>query len=269
MLIRQSTVKTWAECPLRFKFQQEGAVREQNASASFGTAIHDAVLRMEVAGDLQVGLDRFKLTWTDLDVLGIAYDFLQPRTSHNGYFDLGQQVIRDWWALIQWESDKVIAREHQFTVPIAGNLLTGTADKVALRMLKGGEWVVLISDYKTNAKQPTRDYLQHDVQFHAYCYASTQPEFWTGIPNGEHLYEATKDWRRKGEWVHLRSTKRIDCGFREEFHYRRLAYAIDQIEQSDALGIYPPNISGEKCEFCEFRRVCGLPSRAEEGLEAA
>jgi RecB family exonuclease len=268
MLIRQSTIKAFAECPLRVKFQQEGAVREQSSAASFGTCIHDATMAMEQAHDLQVGLDRWKLVWADPGILGVAYDYMMPRNSHNGYYDMGRKILEDWWELISWESDKVLAREYQFRVPLmGGHELTGTADKVALRQRKGGEWIVLISDYKTNAKQPTRDYLQHDVQFHSYCYASTQPEFWTGIPNGQHLYEATKDWRRAGEWVHLRTTKRLDAGFREQMHYNRLAYAVDQIEKSQALGIYVPNISGATCEFCEFRLTCGLPSRAEEGLE--
>lgn len=267
MLIRQSTIRAWSECPLRLKFQLEGAVREQSSALSFGTGIHDAVLVMEQARDLQVGIDRWKLVWTHLDLLNIEYDYMLPRNSHNGYFELGIQILQDWWELISWESDKVLAREHEFLVPLGANELTGTADKVALRQIKGGEWIVLISDYKTGAKAPTRNYLQHDIQFHSYCYASTQPEFWTGIPNGQHLYEATKDWRRAGEWVHLRQTKRIDAGFRDQVHYNRLAYAVDQIEKSMALGIYVPTITGETCEFCTFRRICGLPSRAEEGLE--
>jgi hypothetical protein len=71
-----------------------------------------------------------------------------------------------------------------------------------------------------------------------------------------------------GEWVHLRTPKRIDAGFRTEVHYNRLQYAIEQIELSVALGIFVPDISGAACEFCEFRQRCGLPSREQEGLVA-
>jgi RecB family exonuclease len=153
-------------------------------------------------------------------------------------------------------------------VPIGSNELTGTLDKLALRPLKDGTFGVLVSDYKTGSKPPTRDYLQHDVQFHAYCYATTQPEFWVGIPDGEKLYQLYKDAPRMGEWVHLRTPKRIDAGFRTEVHYNRLQYAIEQIELSVALGIFVPDISGAACEFCEFRQRCGLPSREQEGLVA-
>lgn len=268
MIIRQSTIKQFMDCSLRYKFAAEGAVREQSSALSFGTVIHEAVLFMETApsNNLAVGIAKFDSMWDNLDAHDLAYDYLIPRNSHDGYRDMGHKILRDWWALIQWESDVVMGREFQFTVPIGSNTLTGTVDKWGLRPLKGGGFGVLVSDYKTSAKQPTRDYLQHDVQFHAYCYATTQPEFWANVPDGEKLYQLYKDAPRIGEWVHLRTPKRIDAGFREEYHYNRLKYAIEQIELSVATGIFVPDISGSSCEFCEFRKRCGLPSREQEGL---
>lgn len=268
MLVRQSTIRQYMECALRYNFASQGAPREQSSAMSFGTVIHEAVLHMEVQGSLEAGLALFTLMWDDLDTHGLGYDYLIPRNSHSGYRDLGHKILFDWWALIQWESDIVLGREYQFSVPLGEHTLTGTADKVALRRLKGGVMAVLISDYKTGAKQPTRDYLQHDIQFHAYSYATTRPEFWADIPHGAELFEQYRDAPRANEWVHLRSTKRIDAGFRSQVHYNRLKYAVDQIEQSAALGIFVPTISGSTCEFCEFRKVCGLPSREDEGLAA-
>lgn len=247
--------------------KQPGVQREQSSALSFGTALHDAVMVMEQAQDLQRGLDRFRETWDDLSILDIEYDYLMPRNSHASYLDQGLRSIRDWWFLIQWESDVVLGREYPFTVPIGEHTLTGTIDKVALRTLKGGEPVVLVSDYKTNSKAPTRDYLAHDIQFSAYAYATTRPEFWANIPDGDVIFKQYADARRFGEWVHLRTTKRLDAGPRVDYHYNRLRYAIDMIAQADELGIYPPNISGEACEYCEYRKPCGLPSRIEEGLE--
>jgi hypothetical protein len=268
--IRQSTIKQFMECPLRYKFAEEGAPREQSSALSFGTVIHEAVLHMETAPDnnLAVGIAKFDSMWDNLEAHNLAYDYLMPRNTHDGYREMGRKILRDWWSLIQWESDVVLGREYTFTVPIGSNTLTGTVDKLALRPLKGGGFGVLVSDYKTSAKQPTRDYLQHDVQFHAYSYATTQPEFWAGIPGGENLYQVYKDAPRMGEWVHLRTPKRIDAGFRTQVHYNRLKYAVEQIELSVSLGIFVPDISGSACEFCEFRQRCGLPSREQEGLVA-
>lgn len=268
VIVRQSTIKKYMECALRYKFEAEGAPREQSSALSFGTIIHDAVLVMETQGSLTAGVERFNQMWDNLDQFDLAYDYLIPRNSHAGYRDMGNKILRDWWALIQWESDIVLGREYNFSVPLGEHTLTGTVDKLALRPLKGGGYAVLLSDYKTSAKQPTRDYLQHDIQFHAYCYATTQPEFWVNIPNGPELFERYKDAPRIGEWVHLRTPRRIDAGERTQVHYNRLKYAVDQIELSVALGIFVPDISGASCEFCEFRKRCGLPSREEEGLAA-
>jgi len=223
---------------------------------------------MELAYDPQVGIDRFEAMWQHLPDFDLDYDYLIPRYSHSTYTEMGYKILRDWWSLIQWDTDIVLAREYPFEVPIGdGNTLAGIADKVCLRTQKDGSTSVLISDYKTGSKQPTRDYLAHDVQFSAYCYASTQREFWDNIPDGSKLFVELGDAMREGEWVHLRGPKRIPAGPRTEMHYNRLRYAVDQIEQSIALGIFVPDLSGETCEWCEFRKICGLPTRAQEGLE--
>lgn len=219
---------------------------------------------MEEARSLTGGLERFQATWDDLSILDVEYDYLMPRNSHNGYREDGIRILTDWWKLIQWESDVVLAREHTFRVPLGTHVLTGTVDKLCVRQLKGGEEVVLVSDYKTNSKVPTREYLAHDIQFSSYAYASTQPEFWDGIPDGEAIYQAYKDSRRFGEWVHLRGPRRIDAGVREQYHFNRLLYAVDSIEASIQCGIFVPTLTGEACEFCEFRNVCGIPDRLQE-----
>lgn len=226
-------------------------------------------MHMEVAHDLQVGIDHFLKMWDNLEVYDLEYDYLIPRYSHASYREMGIKILRDWYALYCWDTDIVLAREYEFLVPLGEHQLQGTVDRLSIRQTKSGEPIVLASDYKTSSKAPTRDYLAHDLQFTAYAYASTQPEFWTHIPNGEEIYAKYLDAERHGEWVHLRTVKRIEAGRREQYHYNRLQYAVNQIADAIALGIYVPTISGEKCEYCEFRKICGLPSRVEEGLDPA
>lgn len=274
MIVRQSTIKQFMECSLRFKFASEGAPRTQSSAMSFGTVIHECVEYMErlIAAGIQDVLaksqTKFDVMWTNLGNYDLAYDYMLPRNTHQGYSDLGHKILRDWFQLTQWESDIVLAHEYLFTVPMGDHVLSGTADKVVLREIAPGIWAVVIIDFKTGAKQPTRDYLRHDLQFTLYCYASTQPEFWVNIPDGERLFEELKDAPRMGEWVHLRNTRRIPAGERNEIDYNRLRYAIDQIEAAIATGIFVPDISGATCEYCEFRQRCGLPSREQEGLAA-
>lgn len=266
MRISPSALKLWQRCPLQYRFSKiDDLPREQTSATSFGTVIHDAVQHMEEAGSLEVGLRRFDECWSDLSILGVEYDSLMPRSSHQGYADDGKRILSDWWKIFQWDTDVVLAREHPFEVPLGPrHSVSGFVDKLLLRTLKGGEVVVVASDYKTNSKLPTREYLKHDLQFSAYCYATTRPEFWESIPNGPALFEQLRDARRMGEWVHLKGPKRIDAGERRQApHYNRLAYAADALEASIECGIFVPNISGESCEWCPYRRQCGLSSDLE------
>lgn len=261
MRLSQGTLKRWAECPLRVKYKLEGNVGSKSGAMVFGNAIHMAVMDMEIAGKLKVGLERFEQIWNNLAEHDLEYDYLLPGTSFSKYAELGPRILTDWWELIQWDTDIVIAREYEFCVPVGDHEVPGFIDKLAIRTLKGGEQVVLVSDYKTGSRVPTLDSLRHDLQFTAYCYATTVPEFWDNIENGTEYYESLKNARRVGEWVHLRDPRRVDAGERNEMHYNRLRYAVNAVGESIFMGIFPPTISGESCTYCDFRESCGLPKK--------
>lgn len=268
MIIRQSTIKQFMACPLRYKFQAEGAPREQSSALSFGSVLHECVEYLETTRDLDKATMKFEVMWSNLANYDLAYDYLIPRNTHVGYLDMGRKILRDWWAIVQWEVGTVLGREYTFNVGMGSHTINGTIDKLKVVQQGDGTWIVVVEDYKTSAKQPTRDYLRHDLQFTTYAYATTRPEFWVNIPDGDKWFEELKDAPRTGEWIHLRTSKTIPAGERNAVDYNRLRYAIDQIEAAIACGIFVPDISGTNCEYCEFRQRCGLPSREEE-LQAA
>jgi CRISPR/Cas system-associated exonuclease Cas4 (RecB family) len=260
--LRQSDIKKFTECPLKYRFANiDNLPREQSSALSWGTTMHEAVYVMEGAHSLQDGIDHFCRMWDDLASYDLVYDYLLPRNTHERYRSEGIRILKELWLLYQWDTDVVLGREIPFEVPLGDNhTLTGTMDKLALRTLKGGEQVILVSDYKTNAKLPTRSYLRHDVQFTAYAYATTQLEFWQqfGQPS---LHYDLLDLRRVGEWVHLRGPQKIDAGERVAQDYERLRMVADGMELTIAFGAYVPTLTGTSCEFCEFRVNCGLPAK--------
>jgi len=271
-LVRQSDLKTWSKCPLMYRYQKvDKLARTQSGSLTFGTIIHACVLYMETSEDVEGAVSMFQEMWASPESFdeqleqngqSLKVDYYVKGTNFKKYAAEGERILRSWWGLIQWESDHVLAREYQFTVPIGnGHLFTGTIDKLALRYMPKvpGRRVVLVSDYKTTRKEPTYDWLNDDLQFTAYSYATTQPEFWAGITNGEALYEELMDVPRWGEWVQLMGPKRKDAGERLAHHYNRLTIAVDELARSVEAGIFVPNISGESCLYCDFRDRCGLP----------
>jgi hypothetical protein len=277
MRVRQSHLKTWNKCPLIFKFEElDGLPREQSGSLTFGSIIHDCVLWMEVNQDVDGAVARFEQLWAQPTLLDPTY---QPQyyvrgTSWKKFMEKGPKLLRDWWAIISWDSALVLGREHYFEVPIGdGHTLVGTVDKIEVGFradINGGLGgpVLKISDYKTNNKAPTYDYLAEDLQFSAYAYASTRPEFWATI-GGDAAWQRYRDLPRYGEWVQLAGPKRMDAGIRGQRHYNRIEMAVNAMAESVAMRIFVPNISGESCRYCEFREVCGLPKLDENGQEVA
>lgn len=272
MRVRQSHLKLWQDCPLKFRYEQvDGLPRLQSGSAVFGSIIHACVHHLETTGDLEGTLERFRTFWRtpelyDPDPAEHRIDYYVRGSSWQKFMDRGVELLRRWWDVIQWESDLVLGREYYFEVPIGrGHTLVGTVDKLAVRWrAPTEEWVVLISDYKTNAKTPTYNYLEEDLQFSAYSYASTCPEFWEPLfPDdpgaGLALWRKYQDLARYGEWVALTTGKRMDAGIRTNRHYNRLAMAVNALADSVDLRIFVPNISGESCAYCEYRQLCGLP----------
>jgi hypothetical protein len=269
MIIRQSTMKQWMECPLKVRFAHIDMLqREQSGSLIFGSIVHDCVLFLEESGDLEAALDRFKTFWAQPHLLDPEYriDYYVRGTNWRKFLEKGEDLLRRWWHIIQWETDLVLAREYTFDVPIGdGHTLHGTVDKLIVRYRADLDtWVLLISDYKTNNKVPTYGYLEEDLQFSAYAYATLQPEFWDNMPNGTELYEKYKDLPRYGEWVQMVGAKRMDAGIRTERHLNRLIMAVNAMADSIAMRIFVPNISGETCKFCDFRKQCGLPELMED-----
>lgn len=268
--VRQSDLKQWSRCPLSWRYMNiDGLPRTQGGSAVFGTVLHELVLYLETTKDFEGTLQRFTQMWLDpVAHLGRdkgQIDYYERGRSWRKFNDIGPKILADWWALIQWESDVVLAREYEFDVPIGdGHRLHGTIDKLAIRYLAATDsQVLLVSDYKTAGKRPTYEYLEDDLQFTAYSYATLQPEFWVNIPDGPAMFERLKDLPRRGEWVHLQDIHRMDAGPREQHQYNRLIYAVNAMAESVALRIFVPDISGATCRFCEFRDRCGLPDIPE------
>jgi len=224
---------------------------------------------MEVNRDLDGAIDRFRDYWLDPSQLDPSYEIQRwlPKRSFEGYSNDGVRILRNWWAIIEWESDVIVGREHHFVVPIGdGHELEGTIDKLLIRYKpKTASYSLVTSDYKTSRKLPAYNYLRQDLQFTAYSYATTTDEFWAGVDNGKHLQKQVQDLPREAEWVHLLSPQRKHAGDRNQQDYNRLAYAVNAMAASIDMRIFVPNISGESCTFCDFRDNCGLPDLESEG----
>lgn len=303
-LIRQSDLSSWARCQLQKYYQDranadpEAAQPKTLSATEYGTVVHYALMNLEQLHHqgrddaLDVAIATFEHYWHPDNIHHIATPVQEwlPRQTYGGLRDRGRRVITDYHGLLRRDDSRLLALEYQFAVPleIAGvtHTLTGTVDRLSIKKHYTKPYLS-IDDYKTG-KQPT--YLRHNVQGHAYAYATTQPEFWTGWENSgvgelatfdldtwsalrrffdsygysvvDSRYTHPDDERlmlaaRRFRWVNMQEVKFADGGWRTERDYARLVLAIDAYVRACEAGIYSPTNTGEVCIYCPFRSTCG------------
>jgi hypothetical protein len=257
-------------------FDADGAAREPDRSKFPSDDLHIASVNRSLLEDVQ----------SLLAYLGIKASLYAVKATYKGepytYYRLGvrdqcgvalmaRELVAEVTHPRKWERFREILRQGRGTdtrdnyawdaVVAVEPLLAGPT--IGLSVGVGTHVTGGLVTHNTAGKRPTYEYLEDDLQFTAYSFSTLQPEFWTGLPDGEGLYERLKDLPRRGEWVHLRDVHRMDAGPREQHHYNRLTYAVNAMAQSVALRIFVPDISGATCRFCEFRNRCGLPDIPE------
>lgn len=199
------------------------------------------------------------LGWKATTFATTARGFGLVRPAWQVWFTPSEQVFRarppvDWTPGTNAKSSRRIVRSIE-PVPTRPTQCL-TVDSSDSTFLCGEQ---MVRTHNTAAKRPTYDYLEDDLQFTAYAFASLQEEFWTGIPSGPELWRKYQDYPRWGEWVHLKGPMRLDAGERRPVHFNRLVMACNAFALSVDMRIFVPTISGETCKYCSHRKQCGLP----------
>jgi hypothetical protein len=284
--VHQSMISSWMRCPTAFKYDRAGLPRRQTSALSYGSVMHYALevyTRKRVEGvpldqAVKIAQETFDFYWNPINIEPICQpvDLWLRGQSYSGLRRKGIQALAEYAELTKYDEHEQLATEFSFQVPIDGtwdedleqpHILAGTIDKLAVRYY-GRHETLCVDDFKSGREYP---YLRQNLQFSAYCMATTRIEFWTGWNGedgfgkqmGEHLYNRFKNAPRRGTWINVKQIKMQDAGWRGPEDYRRFAIAVEQIVASMKADIYPLNISGETCQFCEYRSVCtgtGIPT---------
>lgn len=285
-IVHQSDISSWIRCPTAYRYQRANQPRRQNSATAYGSVIHHALEVFErlrhtetVSFESAVShaVETFAWYWHPANIESICepVDLWLPR---QGYSDLrarGMKAIADYAHLVRADDHELLATEYGFQVPIAGtwdedsgepHVLAGTIDRLAVRWYTGRP-VLAVDDYKSGKEYR---YLRQNLQFSAYCYATTRQEFWTGwrgedgfgALRGMELHTRFAAYARRGTWINMRTVKFQDAGWRGPDDYTRFATAVEQIVASMKADIYPLSLSGETCQFCDYRDICagvGVP----------
>lgn len=268
MRFSASRLKTWQACQLqaRFKYVDMLPPGPQNAKASFGVCIHDSLALYNTTGNIGLAIERFRHNWINPERLGVTPQVWPKMTSFGSLMARGITALENYHAVARWDDRRVLATEHEFTVPFGEHELHGFVDLIDVRKSGKGKELLRITDYKTNSKRPNMAELALDIQFTVYDYASRQREFWT-MNNGAKLYEEFKDKARRDIWFHLWDGVELDAGDRDQKDFERLYQLCVAIQKAHDAEVFVPRI-GDACLFCPYTEPCGLTVPTQQDLAA-
>lgn len=283
--VHQSELSSFARCAQAYSLERAGHQTVQTSALTYGTVLHHCLLNVferefrtgtQWSHALRMALDTFTHLWHPLHIEEITppVERWLPNQSYVGMLRRGQEDISWYAGHVLDEDDEVLATEYGFAVPIEGtwdyerrepHVLAGSIDKLSIRR-QGRDRYVLVDDVKTG-KDHT--YLRQNLQFTAYAYASTRPQFWHGWKGEDgfgaragELVTFTAPLARRARWISLKSRKALDAGWRGPDDYSRLAVAVMQFFASVNADIFPLNISGDTCQYCNVAPHCagvGVP----------
>ena len=255
MRARQSDLKVFGDCAMQYRYSRIlGLGAEAQGSLTvLGTIWHYAVDVYETFNhDLDLAKRTFIYYWSYPEELGQKVDFWHRGSTFMGLQNRGLDMLERYHELSPWKTGQRLGSEIHFLVNIGDHELEGTIDKLWVRP---GQKRLEVVDFKTGSHVP--EALRYNIQFSAYCYATTQPEFWAEVPGHEDGHERYASYQRGGWWYHARNNKMFNAGNRDQPDYDRLQWALIQMDAAIKADVFPLTISGTTCQYCSYVGICG------------
>lgn len=256
MRVSPSRLKLFGDCAQQYKYQHILKMPGQQTGALtvLGTVFHYAVQVYDLYdNDIDLAVKTFRYYWNHVDELGESIDWYPPRSSHQSLEEHAVEMLERYHDLAPWKGGQLVGTEIEFIVPLGrSHEIRGIIDKLFWRPSVNELQVI---DYKTGVSVPKR--LRYNLQFTAYLYATTRPEFWSGIPEWEGFWKRAMTAKRVGQWYHARNNKMFNAGYRDDTDYKRLLLAVDQMEAAINADVFPLTIEGESCGWCPWIEDCG------------
>ena len=254
-----SMLKRWTGCPLSAKFRYVDRLPDPvNAFGAFGTVVHKALEVFNTNNNKYAAINLFEHLWENPGKAYAGIDWWPPRFDWHTAMDDGKRIIEEFCDRAELIDREVLAVEHHFEVTIGEFRLQGYVDCLEIVRDRTGRRRLQITDYKTAGRQPTAAELGYDIQFTCYDYASRDPEFWSGVDNGNQLCIEFASADRRLVWDALKHNKEILCTPRSTADFQRLYRAMQTIEAAWQAGIFVPDISAATCGFCPYHEPCGV-----------
>ena len=168
MRISYSTLDTYQNCPLKYKFREIDKIKEpKSKEAVFGTLIHSVMKYIHTPSPLsptvEQALDYFAKGWNS--------EIYENEMEERAAFTQGVAIIQNYLAHTKPADYTIVDLESRFAIEI-GSVETGihTVSGVIDRIDKTEDGYEII-DYKTTRKMPSQDKVDNDIQLSIYLKA--------------------------------------------------------------------------------------------------
>ena len=240
-----SKIKTYMECPLRFKFAHILEVPEPARTYfDLGMAVHavaEHLTEMQKEGvepTEELALEILGKEWNS--------NAFQSETQERQHKEKAREMVRTYLRWIAGNPNKPVAVEQRFQIKIAGVTFNGFIDRVEARPDGGGYEVV---DFKTGAVYETSRSIKEDPQINMYAMG---------------VQKVFGELPKKASLFYLKEDKIVK--------YEVTSAQVDEvkavIEQTTAAILneeFAPTPSYQACRNCAFKNICD--AKEEEGNE--
>ncbi len=238
MRLSYSSISTYQNCPLSFKFIYIDRLPIARTPAlSFGNSLHSALrefydVPLPSPPTLEEFLGFLKKNWESLGY--------QDKAEEDSYFEQAQRILTQFYQSNVADFKLPVALEHRFELNFDGFTLTGVIDRID--KLESGRFEII--DYKTTRRLPPRSKVDSDLQLSIYHLATE--EIWGFPPEKLTLYFLVPNVKI--------STTRSQEDIEET--KRKIKDTLSAISEKK----FDPR-ENALCPYCDFQERCPLFSQ--------
>ena len=241
MRFSASKIKTYEDCPLKFKFQSILHIpTPQKSFFQVGTDVHsvlEEMAKLRIQGEaIKFGLakDMLNSSWESSN--------FDSETQEKQEYNKMQKMLEFWFDFEKDNLNETVAVEEWFELDLDGAHFGGFIDR--LDRTPDGDYIVI--DYKTGKSNLSKNKLKEDVQMALYCLAVKDKYGKLPIQAG-HMY------------VHpeLAELRLVDVSEENvSTVLERIKEVVSRILNEDFEVVGNPN-----CRFCDYKGICVWHSR--------
>lgn len=230
MRISYSSIETFRNCPLKYRFQEIDKIRvPKSKEALFGTVLHQTLKffygQSPIVPTIEQVLSYYRKTWP-------------KEIKEKAFWNQGLKMLKDYYLKNSPSNTNIIDLETYFEIPMSIHTLCGKIDRID----KINDQRFEIIDYKTTKRLPAQRAVDNDLQLSIYHLALK--DRWPQIPQTKlSLYFLKHGLKLSSK----RTQAQID---QTKKHILKI---ISEIEKSNFRPMPSP-----LCDWCGYQKYCPM-----------